>query len=334
MAVAAETTSSASVDTLKSNLAGIGFVCLGVAVFAVQDVILKALSGDYPISQMLLIRSVVALPLLVAWLMVRQPDLKLATHRPMLNLLRCVLNFLAFFSFYLAVAAMPLAEAVAIAFSAPIIITVISALVLKEPVGVRRWAGIAVGFIGMLLVTQPGTSVFNPAALLALVCALAYGSAQVLARILGNDHTGGQMALYSAIFYLTGAALLSGVLGGGAFASDADPSLAFLTRPWVAPSPLDLSLMAATGVVSSIGFVALAQAYRLGEPSAVAPFEYTGLIWALFYGALIWGEWPDETAGMGMLMIVGAGLYVLLREHIRGRPILLRRGRLRPRSGL
>ncbi|MEL6746514.1 MAG: DMT family transporter [Pseudomonadota bacterium] len=312
---------------LSANTEAIGFLIIGVAVFSVQDVIVKIVSDTYSITQLLCVRSLIALPLLLAFARLQDGGVRLRTARPWLNLLRSALMFAAFFSFYLAVSAVPLSVAVAIAFSSPIVITLVSAWVLGEVVGVRRFAALTAGFAGVLLITQPGTAQFEPAALFAVICAVAYGCAQVIGRVLGRDHASGQLSVYSAGFYLCASTGLAALMalgspdGTGQEAGTAPAWMAFLTRAWV-PMPLDdLLLIAATGVISAVGFVSLAHAYKIGEPSAVAPYEYTGILWALVFGVVLWGDIPGLTAMCGMALIVASGSYILWRERVGARRV-------------
>lgn len=190
-----------------------------------------------------------------------------------------------------------------------------------------------VGFVGVLLITKPGGATFEPAALIALVCAFTYAASQMLSRKLGRDDSSALMSFYAATFYLIVSGLLGLSLGDGAFATSVHPSIEFLLRAWRVPTTFDLALMLGTGVISAFGFFLLAQAYRLGESSAVAPFEYTGLIWASIWGVAIWAEVPNGVSIAGIVLIVAAGLFVLMRERRLNRPLVSKRGRLRMRSG-
>ncbi|MEO0619538.1 MAG: DMT family transporter, partial [Pseudomonadota bacterium] len=267
------------------------------------------------------------------WLADDAPSLR--TRRPFIHLLRGTLLFTAYTSFYLAIAAMALADVVAIAFSSPLIITMFAVFFLGEKVGLKRWAAITIGFVGVLFIVRPGAGVFEPAALLAVICAVTYGAAQLLARQVGKVDGGAQMSLYATLVYVLFAGALYFVIGDGRYLTpDSHLSLQFLLRAWAWPEPLHFALMVATSVISAIGMFFLSQAYRLGEASAVSPFEYTGLIWALLFGYAIFGEVPGVLSLVGIVLIVGAGLAVIYRERRRDSPIVTRRGRLRFRSGL
>jgi drug/metabolite transporter (DMT)-like permease len=320
-----------SAEQARTPLRAVGFLVAGISIFAFQDVIIKWLSGDYPIHQILFVRSVAALGPL--WLIVIFDGGwgVLRTRRLGLHLLRACLAFAAYTTFYLAVAAMPLADATALFFSAPLFVTALSAPILGERVGPRRWSAVVLGFLGMLVMLRPGLGVFEPAGLLAVACAFLYTLVIMMTRRLGRTDSGASMAVYVTLFYVPATALVGLSIGDGALAGSEHASVAFLLRAWAWPSWGDLGLMAATGLIAAFGFYGLSQAYRLGEASAIAPFEYVALPWAVVFGYLFWGDVPGAVTLAGMVLVVGSGLYVLHRESVRGRRMVTGRGlRLRP----
>lgn len=320
---------------IDQNIKGVLFLAVGLAIYSVQDIIIKQLSDLYSVHQIVFVRSLISIPLLFIIIGLDPAPPKLKTSRPFLHAIRGFMQFLAYTSFYLAIAAMKLADAVAIAFSAPLVITALSVVFLGEKVGIKRWIAILGGFAGVLVIVQPGAGVFEPAALLAVMCAVTYGIAQLMVKPLGRGDGGAQMALYATLVYTVASGGLWFVIGDGGYLVDGmHPSLSFLLRAWTMPTPLHMGMMMATGLISAIGMYCLAQAYRVGDASAVSPFEYTGLIWAIAFGFLIFGEVPTVVSLVGIAMIVVAGLGVIHREKRRDRPIVTRRGRLRLRSGL
>lgn len=323
---------SAEADLAKRNGVGVALLCAGIFAFSLQDVAIKQLSGQYSVFQIVFVRSLVALPLvLVIWL-ARSRESSLGTTRPALHAVRVALMFVSYTSYYLALAAMPLAAVVAIAFSTPMIILIASVLVFGDPVGPRRWFAVAVGFAGVLVILRPGADAFEPAALFAVLSAFCYGAGAMLARTLGQTDSGAKMAFYATLGYLAASSVgvaLAPLLGGGDH-----PSIAFAAMPWREPELPDLVVMAGVGAISAFGFYFLAEAYRVGQSSAVAPFEYSGVIWAVAWGLLFFHETPDTPTMVGIVMIVGAGLFIIHRERVRREPLLTRRGRLRMRSGL
>ncbi len=304
-----------------------GIICLtvGIAVFSVQDLIIKLLSGDYPVHQAMVIRSLTALPLLFVLVALDGGVKSLASKRRGLLISRGLIMFCAYTSYYLGLAALPIATCVALYFTAPLYITMLSVLVLRETVGPRRWAAVIVGFAGVLIMVRPGSQFFDWAMTLPLFAGLAYAVAQIITRKLGEVERATTMSFYSNGVFFAGGALLAGVFGTGGLASEEHASLAFLVRGWAWPTTIDFLLMAACGVVAAAGLTLLTQAYRVAPANTIAPFEYTALIWGALYGWLMWRELPGATTWLGIAIIVGAGLYVLYRERQTGTPTLMRR---------
>ncbi|HUF44109.1 MAG TPA: DMT family transporter [Aestuariivirgaceae bacterium] len=304
-----------------------GIVCLvaGIAVFSIQDLIIKILSSDYPVHQALVIRSLTALPLLLLLVFLDGGIRSLASQRRKLLIGRGLIMFAAYLSYYLGLAALPIATSVALYFTAPLFITMLSVFALGETVGLRRWAAVAVGFAGVLIMVRPGSQFFDWAMLLPLFSGLAYGISQIIARKLGEFERATTMSFYGNSVFLAGGALLAGGFGAGGFASQDHPSLAFLVRGWAWPSQFDFLLMVACGVVAAIALTLITHAYRVAPANAVAPFEYTALVWGALYGWLVWRELPGATTWLGIAIIVAAGLYVLYRERQTGTPTLMRR---------
>lgn len=302
------------------NARGIAFLIAGIALFSVQDVILKGLSGDYPLHQAMVLRSLTAFPLLLI-LVAAEGGLRrlLAPGWPAM-VGRGGIMFVAYTAYYLALAGLPIATTVALYFSAPLFITLLSVLVLGERVGPRRWAAVVAGFGGVVVMLRPGTSLFDWAAVLPVLSGAAYGASMIWARRLGGAHGAAAQAFWGNAVFLALALALAAVFGTGRFAAEAHPSLAFLLRGWAWPDATDLGLMLTCGVIAAGGLTLLTQAYRISPANLVAPFEYTALLWGVVYGWAIWRDWPDATGWAGIAIIVGAGLYVLYREGRAARP--------------
>lgn len=294
---------------------GIALLIAGVAVFSVQDLILKLLSGGYPLHQAMVLRSLTAIPfllLLVHW----EGGLRsLFTPGTRAMIRRGWVMFAAYTCYYLALAALPMATTVALYFSAPLFITILSVFFLAEKVGPRRWLALMAGFAGVLIMVRPAGDLFDWAALLPVISGLTYAISMIAARRLGSTETASALAFWGNAVFLLGGLLLSAVFGSGAWEGEAHPSLAFLLRGWVMPTPFDLMLMMACGIIAAAGLTLLTQAYRVAEASVVTPFEYTGLIWSVLYGWIFWQDWPNGTDWLGIAIITGAGLYILWRER-------------------
>ncbi len=310
---------------------GIGFILLGMSVISVQDVLIKQLSGDYPLHQIVFVRSVVGIVfsfVLVWW---EGGPAVLRTDKPGLHLLRALLVVVANMTFFAALAVMPLAEATALFFVAPLFITLLSIPLLGERVGPRRALAVVAGFIGVLLMLGPGLrggegGVHVATALLPIVAALAYALMQMLTRRLGVTAKASAMAVYiQGTFILVGLGFWL-FAGDGRYAADSgNQSVQFLLRAWRWPVGDDAYLFLGCGVASGIIAFSLSQAYRLAAAATVAPFEYVALPLAVFWGWLMWSELPDAWASAGILLIMGSGVYVFLRERRRGRPVSSKR---------
>ena len=298
-------------------LSGIAYVVAGVTVFSVQDVIIKWLSGDYPVLEIVFVRSLVSLPLLFALASLRGGQ-RLRTAKPFQQAFRGLLMFLSYTTYYLALAALPLAETVSIFYSAPLFMTALSGFLLGEHAGLRRWSAIAVGFVGVVVIMQPQGDL-SLAAVLALGAAVTYALSAIMSRRIGETDTAESMAISACLVYavLAGAAGLA--FGDGVLGGTGRPEVDFLLRAWSWPGTGDFLLFCACGVIAAIGFTCLAQAYRLAPATAVAPFEYASLPWAVLWGWTIWSEVPSPSLLIGIALVVGSGLYVFRREAVRAR---------------
>ena len=293
---------------------GIAFLVAGIAVFSVQDLILKLLSGGYPLHQAMVLRSLTAIPFLLLLVHWESGLRSLFTPGTRAMILRGLVMFVAYTAYYLALAALPMATTVALYFSAPLFITILSVFFLAERVGPSRWFALAAGFAGVLIMVRPGGDLFDRAALLPVLSGLTYAISMIAARRLGSIESASALAFWGNAVFLAAALAMSAVLGSGAHEGGAHPSLAFLLRGWVTPTPLDLLLMMACGIIAAVGLTLLTQAYRIGEASVVTPFEYTGLLWSVLYGWAFWQQWPTGTGWAGIAVIVAAGLYILWTE--------------------
>jgi drug/metabolite transporter (DMT)-like permease len=297
------------------NAAGVAFLVAGVAVFSVQDLILKLLSGAYPLHQAMVLRSFTAIPFLLLLVHLDGGLRSLLTPGTRAMIWRGVVMFVAYTAYYLALAALPMATTVALYFSAPLFITILSVFFLSETVGPRRWIALMAGFAGVLIMVRPGGDLFEWAALLPVLSGFAYAISMIAARRLGSTESAAALAFWGNAVFLAAALAMSAVLGTGTFANETHPSLAFLLRGWVMPTGFDLMLMMACGVIAAAGLTLLTQAYRIGEASVVSPFEYTGLLWSVIYGWAFWHQWPTMPDWAGIAIIIGAGLYILWRER-------------------
>ncbi|GAB2497936.1 DMT family transporter [Arenimonas alkanexedens] len=282
----------------KTNLRGIVAMLLAVGLFSLMDGGLKHLSTHYPPMQVAAIRGLSSLPLVMVWVLATGGAMALLRIRWPLHLLRGVLSILMLASFAYALKRMPLTGAYTLFFVAPLMITALSVPLLGERVGPRRWTAISIGLLGVLVVLRPtGEGVVTLAGLAVLVSATAYALSSILVRVLHRTDSGQSMVFWMLL--MTGA-------GAGALA-------------WPNWQPLlgvDLWVILGVGLTGFLGQVAITEAFRAGEASVVAPFEYSALAWGLGLDWLIWQALPDRWTFAGAGIIVASGIYLLRRERV------------------
>jgi drug/metabolite transporter (DMT)-like permease len=283
----------------RANLRGIGFMLFAVAAFAALDAALKVLAGHYPPMQVAALRGLSSLPIVLVWALATVPIAALWRIRWPLHLLRGAISIGMLAAFAYALRRMGLAEAYAIFFVAPLLITALAAPILGERVGAARWLAIAVGLIGVLVILRPsgaGMAGAGLAGLAVLGTALAYAISALTVRVLARSDSTQAMVLWMT-------ALLA--LGAGASAlPDWQP------LQW--EHALPIGLMAVAG---SLGQYAVTEAFRHGEASVVAPFEYTALLWGIALDALFWQLRPHAHMLVGAAIVIGAGIYLIRREQ-------------------
>lgn len=221
-------------------------------------------------------------------------------RKPGLQLVRSALHSFSTGLFFLSLNFMQLAEAAAVFEVAPLLITVLAALILSEKVGPRRWMGVAFGLAGALIIIRPGLDVFQPAALLPLGAALTMAAFQITTRMIGTADRMGTTMLYSALVGLVGASVM-------------------LPWFWETPSLADALLMATFGWLGYFGHLVLVYALAQAPASTLAPYNYADFLWALLIGFLIFSELPDALTLIGAGVILGSGIYVWHRERVHAR---------------
>lgn len=296
----------------------LGGLCAAVAVvfFSINDTAIKFLSGDYALHQVVLIRSFLGLLLVLGLIAPLTDGWKIArTKRLKVHVLRGFCVVVANMTFFLGLAALELAEAVAIFFIAPLVITLFSVVFLKEMVGPWRWGAVVVGFGGVLLVAKPGSDAFQLASLLPVLAAVAYASIHILTRKIGGTESAATMAFYIQIVFIIVCVLIGLAVGDGRFGDQSDPSLRFLLRAWTWPATSDYLLFLVVGFGTGFAGFLISQAYRVAEAGFVAPFEYLAMPLAILWGYLVFDEIPDVPTLVGAALIIGAGLFTLWREN-------------------
>lgn len=305
--------------TQSNNIRGVVFLVTGMFIFSLQDIAVKWIGGDYSVLEIVTFRSLIALPLTLLFFRYEGGRGLPQTRRHKLEYIRGLFFFLSYTTHFMGLAALPLADIAAIKYSAPLMITILSVVILGETVGPRRWLALLVGFIGVLLIVRPGFSTFNMGSIFILISVLFYALATILTRKLQTTDSSATMSYYSSLVYLLATFILSPLLISIGDFSDAHPSIAFLFRSWTMPSLLDLIIMSGLGLVWAGGMYFLARAYSVAQASDVAPFEYLALPINMMWGFLLWQEVPTWLTLAGASLTLGSGLFILYRER-RERP--------------
>lgn len=273
------------------------YMLLGAAVLTSNDAVLKWLTSGYQVGQIMFCRGIfIGLPLaIIIW---RAGGLKsLRPVNPKGHAVRATLVIVGTFLFVKGLAYLPLADAVAIAFAGPLFITALAQPLLGEIVGWRRWSAVLVGFIGILLIMRPGGNVIQWAALFPLAASLSGAFRDLLTRHLSSQET-----TVAILFYTSLGVTLAG--------------LATIPFMWTPVPLVDWGWFALSGVLIGCAHFLMIETFRYGEATLVAPFKYSGVIWAGLLGYLIWGDTPDFATIAGVGMVVIAGFYILHRERV------------------
>ena len=327
--------------TLSRPTAGIAFILFGVLTISVNDMMVKQFSDDYPLHQIVFFRSTIGILFTLVLVHFEGGWQILRTRQPGLHLLRGLLVVVSNMAFFAAFAVLPLADATALFFAAPLFITLLSIPVLGEKVGPLRIGAVVFGFIGVIIMQRPWQSgdplqASRIVLLLPVLAALTYAGMQLMTRKLGAASTASAMAFYIQATFIVVSAMFWLVAGDGRYAGTGNPSVEFLLRAWVWPDKDDWIYLIGLGFNSAITGYCLSQAYRLSDVATVAPFEYIGLPLAVFWGWLIWADLPVWEVWVGMTMIIASGLFVFLREKQKSRRVARTeiKARYRPKSRL
>ena len=297
----------------------VSFLLLGILGISINDTIIKFLSDAYALHQLVFIRAIFGLLIIVPLVLVRQGIAVLRTTRPGIHALRGLLIVLANLTFFAGLASLPLAEASAVVFVSPVLITIFSFYFLGEQIGVWRWSAVIVGLIGMICVVQPFGARLELTYLWPLAAAVCYAGFTVTTRFLGRTEGVASLATYSIVSFLVVSVVMGLLVGDGSFANTGNANLEFLLRAWRWPDAADLGQIAAIGVLSAVIAIAMSAAYRAGEASFLAPFEYVNLPLVLLWGFLIFGDFPNALALFGMALIASGGMIMIFRERAKGR---------------
>lgn len=294
---------------------GVSFIVAAMFVTSVQDVIFKFFSNELTLGQIFALRGLLALPLLIAlaWIAGLRGGV-LADALEKWTLLRSLFMTLCFLAFYTAIPFLSLSTVGAANFIAPIFVTLLTAYVVGESVGIRRWIGVFMGFAGVLVLLQPGTDAFSPMAILPLFGALFYALSHITTRTKCQSVPLPTMALTLNLVMLTAGLIVSGVVMIWQPGDDLVRAYPSVLGGWVAPSFTEwlvLGLLAVLAIVISSG---IAGAYQIASPPIIATFEYSYLVFVALWDILFFDTTPSAMTLLGMVLIIGAGLKVIRRR--------------------
>ena len=275
----------------------IAWLMLGVLGGLVLDLFAKELLRTYSLQQFIFLRSSIAILLLLAVAPKFGGLASLNTGRRGWHLFRTVLAIGAMFGFFYGLSKMPLVNAFTLGYTAPLMMTALSAIFLREPVGRRRWAAVMFGFIGVLVMLRPGSGKLSLAVFAVLLAAFCYACQAITARKLSTTESTLALSFYVVIGpLLVSLALLDG-------------------DSWLPPDFIGWALLVGAGASSVLAWIGFVNGYRAASPALLAPLEYTALIGGAIAGYLFWDEVPDIWVVIGALIIVASGLFVVYRNQ-------------------
>lgn len=288
-------------STAAANRRGILSMAGAMACFVANDAVVKVVSAAMPTAQLIFLRGVMAtaIVLAVAYAMGATARARETVHPRVL--LRAFAEALATVLYLTALFQMPIANAAAINLSAPLFIVVLAVVFMREKVSVAHWFAVCAGFAGVVLVVQPGLEGFNAYALVCLLSALFQAVRDLLTRRIAPD-------VPAVLITLSTTAAVTALAGALS-----------LVEGWRAFEARDLGSLALAAAFLMGAYYLIVDAMRHGEMSLVAPFRYTGVLYAIVVGYLIWGDVPNLLAWGGIALLVGAGLFVLYRQRERAR---------------
>jgi drug/metabolite transporter (DMT)-like permease len=296
---------------------GIALKVASVFLFAVMSSLIRGFGDKVPVGQVVFFRSAFAIvPVVIIYAARGELMTALRTDHPFGHLARGVLSVFGMFLSFAALARLPLVDATAISFAAPLITVALAALILKERVRAYRWSAVAIGFVGVIVMLTPyldlgGAVATGPAigALLALLAAFCNAGIAIQTRRLTVTET-----TSAIVFYFSSFCAVAG--------------LVTLPFGWHSPTELEFAKLVAIGVLAGIAHILLTEGYRFAPASVLAPFEYTAMVWAGVLGYVMFGEMPTAAVLLGAAIVAASGLFVLWREHLLG----LERPRLHVRA--
>lgn len=287
---------------------GIGIILASVLTMAFADAMVKLVSADITLWQVFVARSLVAIPILAALLLASGVGLK--PRAPIWSFLRAGLLVLTWLAYYASLPVLSLSVAAVAVYTNPIMIALLSAALIGEPVTLRQWGGVLLGFLGVIAILKPGSDAFSWFTLLPLMGAAFYALAMVLTRGKCQDEAPLTLALALHGSFLATGLIATGLLALVGLASETQAAFPFLLDDWAPMGLREWGLMALLGLLSAAYFVGVARAYQIAPPPIIATFDYAYLVSAALWGFLFFSETPGLPTIGGMILITLAGLLV------------------------
>jgi drug/metabolite transporter (DMT)-like permease len=289
-------------------VSGIYSKILGIALFSTMDAMVKELGAHYPTLQIMLFRSLIGVVPLLWVIQAAGGWTTLRSQQPALQLVRLAFSFVSLFGFFYLFPLMPLAELYAISFAAPFFMTALAVPMLGERVGWRRWSAVGVGFVGVLIIVQPGSAAFHPLSLAGLAVTFCYAMSMICVRRLSRTDSDQTTIM---VFSVAAVGVSGLIIAGNELLGQP------MGKLWIWPTAIDWLWMLAIGLTGGLGQILVTRAWRLTQAAVLAPFDYVAIVFALAYGWLFWREVPTQWLWVGLPLIIGSGLYILHRERVR-----------------
>ena len=305
-----------------NNIKGILFILLGMALFSIQDALIKFIYEDVALYELYFGRTFIALILLVGYLKFSKQKIILKTHYPYLTILRVICFFFGFSFFYISLTFMSLAMANSLFFSSPFFVSILATIFLKEKVGIRRWTAIFIGFLGVYIVLNPDLNNFDYMKLAPVACALCYAVSMTITKITSEKDN-----VYTQMIHLYIGALIISIIffiftGSGQFSNSSDPTFQFIFREWFTNPLYAWPFIISMGCIGAFAFFFVFSAYTIASPSVVSLYEYSLIIWSILTGYILFNNIPTFRTFVGVSIIIGAGIYIYFREKAKDQLIV------------
>ena len=308
--------------TSQNNTKGILFILIGMVVFSIQDALIKFIYEDCALYELYLGRTLSAAFFLICYMKFTKQKINFKTHYPFLTTLRIICFFFGFSFFYISLTYMSLAMANALFFSSPFFVSILAIIFLNEKVGIRRWLAISFGFVGVFIVLNPNFNEFDFKKLAPIACALCYSISMTITK-----YTSDKDNSYTQMIHLYFGATIISILffiftGSGQLNTSNDTTFQFIFREWFVNPAYAWPIIILMGFIGALAFFCVFNAYSIASPSVVSLYEYSLIIWSIIIGYVLFDNIPTFRTFIGVSIIIGAGIYIYLREKVKDQMIV------------